>query len=438
MPKPAKGYCSCKSKFTRRKRKRFDLKSPDAFNTQQSAESDAPSQSDNLVYSATGTIRKPLTVNTSCTNMLSNVVQSSPRKRLKFSENSISMPTEPHTFADPRLSFQKESSSQTGLTTICGPANSRLSVPTNSSTYRHSSSQTDFTHAEQDSIQYTDRSTQTCSPFDEQSSNLFAQPASPGKLTYSLWSDEETKVLLTGLLQLGFKTFPRGRLTSYSHKNGQYITFCCLYAIMKNMLSSFNRSFYSVYKRCSSLSENSRKELLKSGNVTPSDKAIFSACLSAHGITNNDHDHLKISFEDIWSFLVSSHYSISLTIVLLFLQVSRGDVFDPTKFVSQETNLVSSILSCLSADKVLHEEGLPNIVYNLAQTIASKQFPLKSVLFYFFEENIRFFSLENSSSMWYNRATKLLWKAAKEQYGSSVLRFFFRLEAHWPIGLIQY
>ena len=106
------------------------------------------------------------------------------------------------------------------------------------------------------------------------------------------------------------------------------------------------------------------------------------------------------------------------------MQISKDKDFSANTFASRIPNLFTNILNCLSADKVLFDEGLPNIVYSLAKIIANRQFPLKSVLFYFFEENIRFFSLENTSGMWYHRETKMLWKAACEQFGGSVLRFF--------------
>ena len=46
------------------------------------------------------------------------------------------------------------------------------------------------------------------------------------------------------------------------------------------------------------------------------------------------------------------------------------------------SNLFTNILNCLSADKVQLDEGLPNIVYSLAKTIANRQLPLKSVSFH--------------------------------------------------------
>ena len=131
-----------------------------------------------------------------------------------------------------------------------------------------------------------------------------------------------------------------------------------------------------------------------------------------------------MSVENVWSFLTDYNPAISHTLASLFLQISKDEDFNANTFASRVPNLFTNILNCLSADKVLFDEGLPNIVYSLAKIIANRQFPLKSVLFYFFEENIRFFSLENTSGMWYHRETKMLWKAACEQFGGSALRFF--------------
>ena len=101
-----------------------------------------------------------------------------------------------------------------------------------------------------------------------------------------------------------------------------------------------------------------------------------------------------------------------------FLQISKDEHFDANTFAFRVPNLFTSILNCLSANKVLLDEDLPN--KNNCQS--SVFFEVCFVLF--FEENIRFFSLENTSGMWYHRETNMLWKAACEQFGGSVLRFY--------------
>ena len=181
---------------------------------------------------------------------------------------------------------------------------------------------------------------------------------------------------------------------------------------MRNKLPTFNRSLFSIYKKCTNLYDNTKKDLSKSGITFSSAEKIFSACLHAYSI-DNVTDSQILSVENVWSFLTDCNPAISHTLAFLFLQISKDEDFNAKTFASRVPNLFTNILNCLSADKILFDEGLPNIVYSL-----------KSVLFYFFEENIRIFSLENTSGMWYHRETKMLWKTACEQFGGSVLRFF--------------
>ena len=73
------------------------------------------------------------------------------------------------------------------------------------------------------------------------------------------------------------------------------------------------------------------------------------------------------------------------------------------------------------------------IIYNRFQIGLRKIHIYCRILMYVFGENIRFFFLENTSEMWYRRGTKILWKAACEEFGGSVLRFF----SGWTVIILR-
>ena len=154
------------------------------------------------------------------TNVVSSFDFVSPSKRLKFNADYLNPSQQLSVFSS---SFVKvESCTQTDAIPTADP-NGSLEIGT----------QTDF-------IFLFDESSET----DNKREN---------------WSKEETTELLHSLLQVGCTKFPRKRFIGYKRNSVQYAVFCCIYSIMRNKLSTFNRSFFSIYKKCANLYDNTKK-----------------------------------------------------------------------------------------------------------------------------------------------------------------------------------
>ena len=401
MPKPLHGHPSYRSKFTKRERKRTYVDTQPVTSNNECL-SDLPGMAENhqisVNYFTIDThTRKETHTFGDITNVVSSSDFASPSRRLTFNTDYLNPQQQLSVLSS---SFGKvDSCTQTDAMPTADP-DGFLQIGT----------QTDITFL-------FDESSET----DNKREN---------------WSKEETTQLLHSLLQVGCTKFPRKRFIGYKGNSVQYAVFCCLYSIMRNKLPTFNRSLFSIYKKCANLYDNTKKDLSKSGITFSSDEEIFSACLHAYSV-DNVTDSQTLSVENVWSFLTDCNPAISHTLASLFLQISKHEDFNANTFASRVPNLFTNILNCLSADKVLFDEGLSNIMYSLAKIIANRQFPLKSVLFNFFEENIRFFSLENTSGMWYIEKQRC---CGKQPVNNLVIQSlgFFRLETHRSDNLFRF
>ena len=115
---------------------------------------------------------------------------------------------------------------------------------------------------------------------------------------------------------VGCTKFPSKRFIGYKGNSVQYAVFCCIYSIMRNTFPAFNRSLFSIYKKCTNLYDNAKQDLYKSGITFSFDEKIFSAYLYAYSV-DNVTDRQTLFVENGWSFLTDCNPAISHTLAFL-------------------------------------------------------------------------------------------------------------------------
>ena len=121
-----------------------------------------------------------------------------------------------------------------------------------------------------------------------------------------------------------------------------------------------------------------------------SDDDLFKYTLEYYSVETHQ-SIFDTDIKETWDFISTVHPSVVTALFVYYFYILGNGKEKLDNWESNSSDLLEYLLYCIGAGSTLSNSNLPNIVFNLSRAISTERFHLNSVLFYFFDENIKFF-----------------------------------------------